>query len=134
MHYECQNPYTSHSASTSSKSKSELDQVQLRYCSKMLKNAKRLKNATPFLVPVDPIKLGIPTYFDRIKNPMDISTMQSKLDSNVYANYHEFLEDLNLMFNNCFEFNGREALVSKMAIELQKNFNKTLAAIPKSVS
>jgi bromodomain-containing factor 1 len=38
----------------------------------------------PFLAPVDPVALGIPTYFTIIKRPMDLSTMKKKLDANDY--------------------------------------------------
>jgi hypothetical protein len=32
-----------------------------------------------FHEPVDPIKLGIPDYYDIIKNPMDLGTIKTKL-------------------------------------------------------
>ena len=33
------------------------------------------KNAFPFLRPVDPISQSCPTYYDVIKNPMDLGTI-----------------------------------------------------------
>ena len=83
----------------------------------------------PFLAPVDPIALGIPTYFNVIKRPMDLSTMKKKLDANEYyssADYEGidnslylslqvsnhlthhtlFLADFRLMLDNCFKFNS----------------------------
>jgi hypothetical protein len=98
-----------------------------------LKNAKRLKDAPPFLQPVDPIKLGIPTYFDRIKHPMDISTIQKKLDDNIYLNAQQFMDDITLMFSNCYDFNGRDAIVSKMGQNLEKYFHKQMEKLPTAV-
>ncbi len=50
------------------------------------KNAKKLmnslckvKDSEIFHKPVDPVLLGIPDYFDIIKNPMDFSTIKVKL-------------------------------------------------------
>lgn len=43
----------------------------LRKCFKILEVIKRSPNAWPFLLPVDPVKLKIPDYFDIIKEPMD---------------------------------------------------------------
>ncbi|KAI9365970.1 hypothetical protein DFJ73DRAFT_806491 [Zopfochytrium polystomum] len=108
----------------------DLDITQLRFCDKVLKNSKRLKDAPPFLQPVDPVKLGIPTYFDVIKKPMDISTIQQKLNSNVYRKQSEFMDDLNLMFSNCYLFNGRESFVGKMAQKLEQYFNNQMKNLP----
>jgi hypothetical protein len=36
----------------------------------------KIKNANIFHAPVDPIKLGIPDYFDVIKHPMDFGTIK----------------------------------------------------------
>lgn len=36
----------------------------------------KIKNANIFHYPVDPVKLGIPDYFDVIKHPMDFSTIK----------------------------------------------------------
>ncbi|KAJ3113629.1 hypothetical protein HDU96_003123 [Phlyctochytrium bullatum] len=111
----------------------ELDKVQLKYCSKILKTSKRLKDAPPFLQPVDPVKLNIPTYFDVIKHPMDISTIQNKLDNNLYPNYAAFKKDLDLMFDNCYLFNGKESFVGKMGSNLQKYFTDKLQSLPTTV-
>jgi hypothetical protein len=40
-----------------------------------------------FKEPVDPVKLKIPTYFNVIKNPMDLSTMKIKVKESKYQNF-----------------------------------------------
>lgn len=59
-----------------------------------------------FLEPVDPIKLNIPDYFDIVKEPMDLSTIRTKLNSNQYMRATEFVRDVTLMFDNCILYNG----------------------------
>lgn len=44
--------------------------------SQLVSTAWKIKNANIFHYPVDPIKLGIPDYFDVIKHPMDLSTIK----------------------------------------------------------
>jgi len=50
-------------------------------CNKILRILKELKYSPPFLQPVDPIKLNLPDYLEKIKYPMDLGTIQTKLNS-----------------------------------------------------
>ncbi|KAI1321818.1 hypothetical protein EDD11_000094 [Mortierella claussenii] len=91
-----------------------------------------------FAVPVDPIALGIPTYFDIIKNPMDFGTIEKKLVGGQYSSGAEVIRDVNLVFTNCALFNTHPGdLVALMGIRLRKmwedlidkeGLNKTAAA------
>lgn len=65
------------------------------------KAAKRMMNtlwkcnaAWIFHEPVDPEKLGIPEYFNIIKNPMDFSTIKQRLNTHFYHKMQEFLDDV----------------------------------------
>ncbi|KAJ3021774.1 UNVERIFIED_CONTAM: hypothetical protein HDU68_009459 [Siphonaria sp. JEL0065] len=107
-----------------------LDKFQLKFCNRILGRAKRLKDAFMFLQPVDPIKLGIPTYFHFIKRPMDLSTIQKKLDQSVYKTAHDFIDDVTLMFDNCYTFNGRESAVGLIAQNFQRYFVQQLEKMP----
>jgi len=42
-------------------------------------------NAWIFHEPVDAEKLGIPDYFDIVKQPMDLGTVKQRLQSNYYT-------------------------------------------------
>lgn len=44
--------------------------------SQLLSAVWKIKNASIFHAPVDPVKLGIPDYFDVIKHPMDFGTIK----------------------------------------------------------
>lgn len=58
-----------------------------------------------FSVPVDPIALGVPTYPDVITNPMDLGTIQIKMDHNEIDSPGEFARLVRLTFENAIAFN-----------------------------
>jgi Bromodomain len=77
-----------------------------------------------FYEPVDFVKLGIPDYLEIIKHPMDFGTIKNNLSNNKYLKVQEFLEDLNLVFNNCLLYNGENSQVSIMCKHVREEFNK----------
>ena len=54
---------------------------------------------------VDPIKLNIPDYFKIIMKPMDLGTIRSRLDKELYSTPMEFDEDVRLTFANARKYN-----------------------------
>lgn len=106
---------------------------QLKYCTTMLRQLKKDKNAPPFMYPVDPVYLGIPTYYAIITDPMDLSTVEKRLLSGAYSTANEFLEDLRKIFRNCYRFNGEQAPVSGMARQLEALFSKLANKMPAEV-
>ena len=95
------------------------------------KNAKKLismlwkvKDADLFYKPVDPIELGLPTYFDVVKHPMDFSTIKRKLSNFSYTNFNEFCNDMNLVFDNCYLFNGKDSNVGNMCTNVKNQYEK----------
>lgn len=75
-------------------------------CKKVLSILWKMKDASLFHKPVDPIELQIPDYPTIIKNPMDFGTIKRKLNNGFYVNFREFDDDVNLVFNNCIIYNG----------------------------
>ncbi|KAL6121616.1 hypothetical protein NUSPORA_01444 [Nucleospora cyclopteri] len=111
----------------------ELNDLQLKFCSSLLTRLKRSTNAGPFLVPVDPVALGIPDYFETIKQPMDLSTVRGKLDKKVYENSDQFLHDMKLIFSNCYTYNGETSPVSLIGKELEKTFDNYFKDLPLTI-
>jgi transcription initiation factor TFIID subunit 2 len=74
-----------------------------------------------FREPVDPVLLGIPTYFDIIprKDARDLRTIRQKLDNDKYDTAETFEADLDLMIQNAITFNGQESEVGDIAIRVQ---------------
>jgi hypothetical protein len=116
--------------------------AQFRFCQSTIRSLKKLKDATPFLQPVDPVALNIPHYPNIIKSPMDFSTIDRKLassnpakpDSNPqnprYRNADEFITDVRLIFSNCVTFNGPDHAVSAMGKRVEEVFDKQVKHLP----
>ena len=106
---------------------------QRKYCSAIIKQLKRHRDAPAFLYPVDPVLLKIPDYPDVIKHPMDLSTVENKLNNVEYETVDDFVADINLIFSNCYLYNGRELPVSICASNLEKSFQSSMRHMPKEV-
>ncbi|KAI9193089.1 Bromodomain-containing protein [Polychytrium aggregatum] len=112
----------------------DLLKEQIKYIAHVLKISKRVKDAGPFLQPVDPIALGIPHYPTIIPNPMDISTILRNIDANGYTNTSQIIADFNLIIDNCVTFNGEDSAISQMARSLLIWFNKQIEKLPQDVT
>ncbi|XP_068520464.1 ATPase family AAA domain-containing protein 2-like [Anas acuta] len=55
-----------------------------------------------FAKPVDPQK--VPDYATRIKEPMDLSTVLTQIDSRQYLTAGDYLKDIDLICNNALEY------------------------------
>ncbi|PWN51023.1 hypothetical protein IE53DRAFT_368416 [Violaceomyces palustris] len=51
-------------------------------------------------------KRDAPDYYDVIKHPMDLGTMQKKIKSGQYKNKKQFAHDLDLIWDNCLTYNS----------------------------
>lgn len=79
--------------------------------------------AWPFLEPVNAKETGAIDYYDVIKNPIDLSTIQKRLDTEwFYVTKEIFLADLKRMVENCKAYNGKGHYVTEMALQLEKVF------------
>mmetsp|Transcript_3187 Transcript_3187/g.8801 ORF Transcript_3187/g.8801 Transcript_3187/m.8801 type:complete len:1350 (+) Transcript_3187:236-4285(+) len=58
-----------------------------------------------FSEPVDPIQLDIPTYYQVIKEPMDLRTLNRKMEANEVKSPEEFARLCRLIFENAVMFN-----------------------------
>lgn len=103
---------------------------QHKYIHAMLRQLRRGRDSIPFRAPVDPVKQNIPDYPTIIKNPIDLGTMQKKFSSGVYSSAQHFIDDMNLMFSNCFLYNGTESPVGVMGKNLQATFERQLKQLP----
>jgi len=120
------------------------DSEPYKACQGILEWLSRQSKAMPFMEPVDPVALGIPTYPDVIKNPMDISTMTEKLENGAYSNIPPsqlvgtslvcrmlngpFRKDAELIFDNAMLFNPPDDWISVAAAALKKSVTKKIDA------
>ncbi|KAJ2745460.1 hypothetical protein GGI20_002167 [Coemansia sp. BCRC 34301] len=111
-------------ADTAKRAKTELPSWH-SLCTRVLQRLQAQPSAIEFMMPVDPIKQGVPTYFDIIKHPIDLSTISSKLGNGSYQSASEFREDVELLFANCFLFNTPGTYVYSQCQTLQSVFGDT---------
>eukprot|EP01121_Diplochlamys_sp_Union-15-3_P010481 TRINITY_DN2944_c1_g2_i1.p1 TRINITY_DN2944_c1_g2~~TRINITY_DN2944_c1_g2_i1.p1 ORF type:complete len:374 (-),score=58.28 TRINITY_DN2944_c1_g2_i1:61-1182(-) len=117
---------------TASRAKKRNPQVKLteplKCCSRLINQLMRHSMAWPFNQPVDPNELGIPDYFDIIKQPMDLRTIKENLLSGVYANALNFAEDVRLVWKNALTYNQSGSdiciMAQTMSVFFESKFSK----------
>ncbi|XP_044962175.1 transcription factor GTE8-like isoform X2 [Hordeum vulgare subsp. vulgare] len=102
-------------------------------CQELLKNLMKHRSASPFVTPVDPVKLCIPDYFDIVKHPMDLGTIQKKLNAGVYPTPWEFAADVRLTFSNAILYNPVGNAVNIMAQTMSSVFEPRWKPIEKKL-
>ncbi|EDO18716.1 hypothetical protein Kpol_1055p73 [Vanderwaltozyma polyspora DSM 70294] len=110
--------------------KNPLPKHQQKHAVMTIKAVKRLKDSKPFILPVDPAALNIPYYFNKITRPMDLSTIERKLNANAYETPEQISSDFNLMVDNCIVFNGPTSMIAQMARNIQAAFEKHMLNMP----
>ncbi|KAF9099778.1 histone acetyltransferase [Mortierella sp. GBA35] len=88
--------------------------------------AELIKDASswPFLHPVD--VEAVTDYYSYIKDPMDLSTLESNVDADVYESLDDFARDCRKIFDNCRLYNGESTPYVKCANKLEKVFKDKL--------
>lgn len=74
----------------------------LTECAKIFNGCLIHPSANLFALPVNP---GLfPDYLDHIQQPMDYTTIVSKLTSDFYTDHHQLMFDIELVFRNCMRY------------------------------
>lgn len=61
----------------------------------------------------------VPDYPEFISQPMDLSTMRSKLESHAYRSVSDLETDFNLMVSNCLLYNGKDTVFHRVGLRLR---------------
>ena len=85
-----------------------------------------------FQRPVESDKKTTPEYHTRIKKPMDLSTVKKNIKDNKYSCYQEWIDDMNLIWDNAVEYNTAESVIGGVAIYLKKKFQKRIMMLDAS--
>ena len=102
----------------------------VKQCAGVLKAMQRNPAAGPFLAPVDWRALKLPTYPKMIKTPMDLGTVETKLNGGKYATVADFAADVELIFNNAKIFNTEGSDIFELADGLARDFDGRMEAVP----
>lgn len=84
--------------------------------------------AWPFAQPVN--KDEVPDYYEVIKEPMDLSTMEDRLQNDLYPRPEDFIKDAKLIFDNCRRYNNETTPYAKSANKLEKFMWQQIKNIP----
>jgi Bromodomain/JmjC domain, hydroxylase len=99
---------------------------------KILSGIRRYKSASLFLHPVtDDIAPG---YSKIVKHPMDLGTMRSKLDKNEYTSMESFIQDFDVMIQNCRTYNSPDTQVYKTAAMVESQFQKIVERVQREAA
>jgi Bromodomain len=66
-------------------------------------------------------------YLDFISEPMDLTTIKTKLESEDYTSFADVLQDIRLIFDNCLTYNGRSGKYAKYAREFEQQIRVLMA-------
>uniref|UniRef100_A0A665UW85 Nucleosome-remodeling factor subunit BPTF-like n=1 Tax=Echeneis naucrates TaxID=173247 RepID=A0A665UW85_ECHNA len=91
---------------------------------RILRSLQSHKMAWPFLEPVDPH--DAPDYYRVIKEPMDFSTMETRLQKRYYHKLTEFVADVTKIFDNCRYYNPNDTPFFQCAEVLEAFFVQKL--------
>ncbi|CCM01133.1 uncharacterized protein FIBRA_03181 [Fibroporia radiculosa] len=92
---------------------------------KLLSDLRNHTQAWPFQQPVTAEEVA--DYHEIIKNPMDFSTMEHKLETNQYPNLNAFLADAQLVFDNCRTYNPEGSIYWKNSNKLERVLKEQVA-------
>ena len=82
----------------------------------------------PFSQPVN--RDEVADYYDVIKEPMDLSTMEEKHEKDLYPTPEDFIRDAKLIFDNCRKYNNETTPYAKSANKLEKFMWSQIKLIP----
>lgn len=85
-------------------------------------------SAWPFSLAVNKDEVG--DYYEVIKEPMDLGTMELKLENDKYESFDQFLYDARLIVNNCRSYNSETTTYYKNATKLEKFLNNKIKESP----
>jgi len=100
--------------------------AQVRSMSRLLLRQLRGRpEPVPFLVPVDPVALSLPAYYNIIKNPMDFGTITKKLRyRSKYKTLKDFAHDVRLTLTNAMLYDQTGSQIWCMAEQLLRVFEE----------
>ncbi|KAM0247914.1 hypothetical protein ACHAP5_003698 [Fusarium lateritium] len=88
----------------------------------------------PFRDAVEPVEDGVPDYFEKVKRPMDLTTIKAKMDRKEYTTDEEFLTDVRQIFDNCFTYWKKGDPMWLAGEKLQKTFEDKFSHMNKWIT
>ncbi|XP_059483006.1 nucleosome-remodeling factor subunit NURF301 isoform X2 [Neocloeon triangulifer] len=111
---------------------SEINQANMRNLNardnellkKLIKQIQTHKSSWPFMEPVDPTEA--PNYYKVINEPMDLQTIELRVNEKAYQKLRDFIGDMTKIFDNCRFYNPKESPFYRCAENLEAFFVQKL--------
>ena len=85
----------------------------------------------PFRKPFNQKDL-IEDYKAKILRPMDLETVQKRINNHNYLNFQQWADDMTLIFSNAVQYNSKDNIIGGCAIYLQKKLDKKIQKLQAS--
>lgn len=83
----------------------------------------------------EPVRADLyPRYYDMIKTPIDLGTIQKKLDTGYYSSVYDFRDDIRLCFENCRIFNPLNTVPRTVGDNASRLFEKQWMCIENKIN
>lgn len=82
-----------------------------------------------FLNPVDPERDDLPDYHKIVTNPMDLTTVETKLNNNVYKSSSQWYKDMCLIYENAIKYHTENKIWGIIAEQLLDDFKKSASGL-----
>ena len=88
------------------------------WCLKIINDMLKWQLTSIFRNPVDPERDSAPNYYIKVKNPIDLSSIKKKLLDNTYKNVLNFINDIDLIYQNALLFHGENSMITFIAKDI----------------
>ncbi|KAK0152886.1 Bromodomain adjacent to zinc finger domain protein 1A [Merluccius polli] len=100
---------------------------ELSACERLTVELVRHEDSWPFIKLVS--RTQIPDYYEVIQRPIALSTIREKVNNCEYKTSAQYIEDVDLMFSNCLQYNPRNTNEAKAGVRLQNFFHSELTKL-----
>ena len=100
-----------------------LTDEQKQSCIEVMQKLQEKSISTMFAIPVNPERDNCPNYNEIILHPMDLSTVNKKLNENSYATISDWKKDVDLIWSNSLLYHKSNLMLRSITQEMQETFN-----------
>jgi len=109
------------------------DTAKWKECEEILKSIMSKPEAEDFLYPVDWESAGLHDYPKLIKKPMDLGTVETKLQQKKYKTIEAYADDVRLVWKNAMTYNIEDSDIHQTAKKFLEMFEKKFKKLNKSI-
>lgn len=106
---------------------------RIKYCASILEELLDRRHRSyvwPFYLDLDTQMLLLPDYRNLIRQPIDLSTIRSRLKTGEYDEPDRFINDFRLMFDNFYTYHSTNRAMMKLGRITEKLFERKLSQLP----